>query len=148
MLTFPHMSVSNSRIVERLSSPRRPRVIRCIGDESPTDLGKHLLIHISCWECRLQPIVWIWVFDIITSTEELGKQIIFVVATPGNDGRMVAKAFDVIFDLLRDLFPKIDICRVCPAGKHEVIPDHDSKLIADVVKDIIFIDGTTPSPMY
>ena len=80
------MRVSSSWVVEILTSPGGSTMVGCIRSEPPTDLWKHLFIHEPLRERCFEPVFRIGIFDIVAGMEELGKQVIFVIATTPIEG--------------------------------------------------------------
>ena len=57
---------------------------------------------------------------------------------------MILKVFYVLAELIGYIFNEFRILRISGTGKHKVLPDKESKFIAKVVEEIIFIEATPP----
>src|SRR5580698_2158572 len=68
----------------------------------------------------------------------------FVVAGPKNDAGMVAQAADLVFGFslhreLETVGPRLPVVAV-----HEVLPNHDAELVADLVELVALVVAATP----
>ena len=68
----------------------------------------------------------------------------FVVAAPQRQTGVVAQAHHIVDSLLADIFQKFAVSRIHGAGKGEILPDHDTVPVAQVVKMVVFIDAAAP----
>ncbi|MNC33286.1 hypothetical protein D3C75_816740 [compost metagenome] len=75
-------------------------------------------------------------------------RIHLIIAAPQSDARMVAQSPDVIDSLLTHILQERLISRVHAAGEHEILPDQHTILIAQPVKNILFIYPAAPHPQH
>ncbi|MBA7552948.1 hypothetical protein ES705_45527 [subsurface metagenome] len=71
--------------------------------------------------------------------------IYFVVPAPQGKRCVVSQTFYIIDGFLPDIFKESMISGVHAAGKHKILPNHKTILIAEII-DIIFINTTPPNP--
>src|SRR5437868_452496 len=71
-----------------------------------------------------------------------------VVARPNDNAGMVAQSFHIVDRLSTNVIEKFLICRIQAARKHELLPDHDSHLIAQLIKLVSFVDAAAPDSQH
>jgi glycerol-3-phosphate responsive antiterminator len=59
---------------------------------------------------------------------------------------MVAQSSDVANSLIADRIEKFRPGGITSTTKHEISPDENTKLVAEIVEHIFLIDSTAPDP--
>ena len=72
--------------------------------------------------------------------------VLLVVAAPEHDGRMMSQPPDDALDFLADVFEVRRHVEKRPHGKHEVMPDHQAVLVAEIVEHIRLVQAAAPQP--
>ena len=74
---------------------------------------------------------------------------LFVAAAPINQRRMVAESADLIFALFQRI---VQPCGVVVGnvrtGEHKVLPDHQPRLVAQIVEYILFVNAAAPDAQH
>ena len=68
----------------------------------------------------------------------------FVVAAPDGDRRVRAEPSYLMIDLGAHLGEEIRRRRIEVAGEHEVLPDQQAELVAEIVEEILFVEAAAP----
>src|SRR2546423_6202298 len=74
----------------------------------------------------------------------LPRGLDLVVATPDDDARMIPQTLDVIRGLRADVVKKGLIARIHAAREHELLPQKDAHLVAQLVEVVRLVDASTP----
>ncbi len=111
--------------------------------------GKHLVEHVFV----SLPDVFALLFRVLLfpapafELVEIGPgHIDLVVAAPKRNTGVVAQAFDVVDGLGLHILKELGIARVHGAGEHEILPDQDAALVAQLIKIILFVEAAAPYP--
>jgi hypothetical protein len=115
-----------------------------VGNQPFAEIRQGNFIYIASWECRLQPVLRVHILDVVVRVEELGEEVIFIVAVPCNNGRMVTQTRDIVLHLSSDVLDEALMCRVCSAGEQEILPNEEPEFVTCVVEYILFEDTTCP----
>src|SRR5258708_14777078 len=83
-------------------------------------------------------------FLAVTPVEPSGFD--FIISAPDYDAGMIAQTLDLVDDFLPDVLLKGGIARNHVAAEHELLPNHDSKFLTDVVKIVELIQTAPPFP--
>src|SRR6185437_13340121 len=67
-----------------------------------------------------------------------------VISAPHDDARMIAQALHLIDGLLAHVVEKFCITRIHVAAEHEILPDDQAQLVADVVEVVILVNASAP----
>ena len=67
-----------------------------------------------------------------------------VIAAPEHDAGMIAQALDLLNRFLADILLKRKIAGHHVAAKHELLPDHQAKFVANVVEVVALVNSATP----
>src|ERR1700722_8758924 len=68
----------------------------------------------------------------------------FVISAPDYDARMIAQPFDLLDGLLAHVLLEGNVARNHISAKHEFLPYHDAKFIADIVEVIGLVIAAAP----
>lgn len=115
-----------------------------IGDQSLAKGRQGNFVYIACWKCRVQPVLRVLIRDVIVCLEKLGEEIVFIVAVPYNNGRVMTQTRNVVFHLSGDILYKALMCRVCSASEQKVLPNEEAELVANIIEYIFFEDAPCP----
>ena len=72
----------------------------------------------------------------------------FIISTPQSNASMIAQTFHIVHRLLMDIIEQGAFCWIHAAGKHKVLPNHNSMLITQIIEDIVLIDTSTPDAQH
>lgn len=72
------------------------------------------------------------------------SHVVFVVSTPERHTGVTEQALDNHFCLLERPFREIIYLRIEGTAEHEIMPHHDTQLVASIVKCIRFVNTATP----
>lgn len=72
----------------------------------------------------------------------------FIISTPQSNASMIAQTFHIVHRLLMDIIEQGAFCRIHAAGKHKVLPNHNSMLITQIIEDIVLIDTSAPDTQH
>ena len=100
-------------------------------------LGQNILIH----------------FDVVGLLPGFGhpqisvhKHLHLIVAAPQRQGWMMTKPADIVLKLPGDVLLELLRQIVHGAGEHEILPNQNAQLVADVVEEIVGIVSAAPNP--
>lgn len=123
----PLVHVANGRVRADLAvSPRTAGVVGRGGRLLVYNAGEQFLVDVASRKIGLEPGLRVLVGEIVIQAVLLLDLVVFVVAGPEDDGRMMAHA-----SYVRDRFFLHRVEEgfegwIIAAGKHEVLPDHDA----------------------
>src|SRR5260370_9856234 len=70
----------------------------------------------------------------------------FVISRPDDDARMISQSLDVINRLLPHVVEKLLRAGIHTPSEHEIIPDQNPHLIAELIEVVTLVNTSTPHP--
>src|SRR5258708_15538968 len=140
-----HIAVAlSARIVLKIRGRRTgPIRHRCaiFGDYALDDIVEELDIVLP------DALALLWVecfFEVDAVTPETPARFHFVVAAPQSDAGMIAQSLHLFGHFCAHVLLEGEVSGNHGTAEHEVLPNHDAKLVADVVKVVRFVVAAAP----
>src|SRR6266536_4538389 len=72
----------------------------------------------------------------------------FIISCLDDDAGMISQSPDIINRLLSYVIKKLLGAGIHAPGEHEIVPDEDPHLVAELVEVIAFVDASTPDTQH
>ena len=101
-------------------------------------LWQELLVNVSRGKARREPVFWVVIVLIVSQLSGDGFHvlIVFIISRIYDNACVVSQPLDVVDCFFSNAFPELsDLGWIVTAGKGEVLPDEDAKIVAGFVED-------------